>query len=272
MARLSIFKYICLFLAVLCVLFGAGEAAAKFSMAKYRYSLLLFTDENLRKDYNNINNWKRNTYGPKLVQEYKKNLAAANPKMHPHDVEKNAEKRQEEYFDKNQKLLSAGSKLARQKELWKIIESFEDIEMERLKNFTEAYPLFVRCLISYESFVFFSYEIHAIFTPDHKAKWTIASDIVINLLKNKPSYISFSDKAKETAFYNNVVNYLTNNFKEPQLLKIAEFMSGSLGQRLLKISYETFEERVRLTEEIYSENYPYYAALPPEKQDDREFK
>ncbi len=250
----------------------APVAEAKFTTPKYNFTLKLMPDEELRSDLNWINYRMQNDFGPKLSKEYSEKLAAQKPLMHPVDVGMMTDQRKEAYYKQCAEDLVKITKPMRDREIMFIIDQFEDADLERVKNFFEAYPKFANTLMNYDHYRTLTYEVHAVFTQDHKKRWEIAADIAVMLLQTKPLYIDFNDEKVENRFTNNVVNYLTNNFDMKQLATIKEFMGSMLGQKYLGIVYRLYNGRYHALQEIYKKNYPVFAEPEQEKKSGKEFE
>lgn len=255
--------------ALLFVLF-ASEAEARFTTFKYNCVIKILDEPSLRSDLNWINYRLQNEYGPKLNKEYSAKLATAKPLMHPVDVGLATDQRKDDYFKKSSEDLAKLTKPMRDRELMFIIDNFEDAEMERIKNFYETYPKFEKALLDYDNYRTLTYEVHAIFTQDHRKRWDIAADISALLLQARPLYIVFADEKAENAFYNNLVNYLTNNFEVKQLGLIKEFLGSPLGQKYLTLLYRLFNDRYHAIDEAFKKNYNIFVELEQEKKSDKE--
>jgi hypothetical protein len=260
---------------VLCLLTAfcllVNPAHARFTMDKYHDALKVFTETDARSDLNNINFRMQTDYAPQLLKEYKDALKFRDPKIHPTDAARQSEQRRDAFFEAAKKKLNDAIAPMRERETMFIINSFDDAGLERLRKFFEVYPKMNKALVSYENYMFFTREVHPIFSPDHKKKWEIASDLSVILLKNPPSYMDFSTEEKKTTVYNNLVNYLTNNFKVAQLETMRTFLGGPVGEKLISIAFRIFADRMRVVQEIYADEYPAFATLPQEKNDGSEF-
>ena len=249
----------------------APLAQAKFTTPKYNFTLKLMPDDELRSDLNWINYRMQNDFGPRMSKEYSDKLAIQKPLMHPVDVGMMTDQRKEAYFKKSSEDLAKITKPLRDREIIFIIDQFEDAELERIKNFFEAYPKFANTLMNYDHYRTLTYEVHAVYTPDHRKRWDIAADIAVMLLQIKPLYIDFTDEKVENKFTNNVVNYLTNNFDIKQLQSIKEFMGSVMGQKYVGLLYRLYNGRYNALLEIFKKNYPVFAEPEQEKKSDKEF-
>ena len=258
MERQCISKMLRIFFACL-LIFLAPYAQAKFTMPKYNFALKILATDELRSDLNWIHYRFQNESGPKLAKEYAQKLQAAKPAMHPDDVTLNADKRKAAYFKQSIADVTTLTKAMRDREVMAMIDAFEEPDMQRIKQFVEAYPKISNILLNYDHYRTLLNEVHAIYTADHKQKWEIASDITIGMLENKPLYVDFSDKKAENRFSNNVVNYLTNNFELRQLGIIKEFFGSTLGKKYITTVIALYNERYHTVEEIYKKNYPVFA-------------
>ncbi len=248
------------------------HAEARFTTPKYNFTLKLMPDTELRSDLNWINYRMQNDFGPKLSKEYSKKLAEQKPLMHPVDVGLMTEQRKEGYFKKAMEDLAKITKPMRDREIMFIIDQFEEAELERIKNFFEAYPKFAPVLINYDHYRTLTFEVHAVFTPDHKKRWDIAADIAVMLLQNKPLYIDFTDEKVENRFTNNMVNFLTNNFGVKQLQTIKAFIGSVLGQKYMGIVNRLYGDRYHTVQDIYKTNYPVFVEPEQEKKSEKEFQ
>ncbi len=250
----------------------APDAEAKFTTPKYNFTLKLMPDEELRSDLNWINYRMQNDFGPKMTKEFSEKLSAQKPLMHPVDVSQETDKRKEDYFKKASDDLAKITKPMRDREIMFIIDQFEEADLERVKNFFEAYPKMSNAMMNYDHYRTLGYEVHAVYTPDHKARWEIAADIAVMLLAVKPLYIDFNDEKVENRFTNNTVNYLTNNFDMKQLQTIKQFIGSPVGQKYVNILYRLYGDRYHALQDIYKKNYLMFAEPEPEKKSGKEFE
>ena len=250
----------------------APHAEARFTTPKYNFTLKLMPEDELRSDLNWINYRMQNDFGPKMAKEFADKLSVQKPTLHPVDVGMMTDERKDAYFKKSAEDLVKITKPMRDREIMFIIDQFEDVDLERVKNFFEAYPKFANVLMNYDHYRTLTYEVHAVFTTDHRKRWNVAADIAVMLLQVKPVYIDFTDEKVENKFTNNVVNYLTNNFEMKQLQIIKEFMGSMTGQKYLGILYRLYGNRYHALQEVYKKNYPVYAEPEQEKKSGKEFE
>ncbi len=258
-------------LVCLMILF-APYAQAKFTTPKYNFTLQLMPDEELRSDLNWINYRMQNDFAPKINKQYSEKLSALKPTMHPVDVSQETDRRKDDFFKQSSADLAKIAKPMRDRELMFIIDQFEEGELERIKNFFETYPKMAKVLMNYDHYRTLTYEVHAVYTPDHRKRWDIAADIAVMLLAKKPIYIDFTDEKVENRFTNNTVNYLTNNFDIKQLQIIKDFIGSPTGQKYITTLYRLYGDRYHALQEIYKKNYLLFAEPEPEKKSDKEFQ
>ena len=241
-------------------------------MEKLNQTRALITDDQFRSDVTSINSVLQNIYGTRLQNEFTSKLKTAKPNLYPEDIKKAGDDQHMAYVTAVNKELGAAQKKIRDAELFFLIENFSDGDLIRAQDFYKAYPALSKIQLSFENFRFFLDEIRAIFTADHKERWSVANDITLQLLKEKPAYVSFPDPQKQILFTNSIINYLTNNYKLDQLMIIRSYLGSLPGQKLMTSGFRIFAERVRVLEEIYKNNYAAFAALPMDQKRDSEFR
>jgi hypothetical protein len=245
-------------------------AEARFTMDKYKYTREIFTDDLLTQDLNVINNYVQKRRGPYFITAYRKKLKEADPNIHPVDLQRQADARQEEYFNASGKRMADSAKSLGESETMFVIESFTPIQLERMRNFFRDYPKLSYVLPSLSNYLTFTRSIHAIYSKDHRDRWEVAADISKLLLDNQPVYMDFSTADRENAVYNNMVNYLTNNFNPKELAEIRDYLASSVGVKLRQVTYRIFTDRVRMVEDIYKGYEKIYSELPEEKSDGKD--
>lgn len=258
-----------LVLMALAGLLVAAPAEARFTMDKYKYTREIFTDDLLTQDLNVINNYVQKRRSPYFITAYRKKLKAAKPDIHPVDLQSQTEARQEEYFTVAGKRMADSVKGLGESETMFVIESFTPIQLERMRNFFKLYPKISYVLPSMCNYLTFTRSIHAIYTKDHRKRWEVASDIAKLLLDNSPVYMDFASEERENAVYNNMVNYLTNSFDVNELVQIREYMDSEVGDKLRRVTYRMFTDRVRMIEDIYKSYEKIYSELPEENTDQK---